>query len=605
MLWRSFPGNDDTNVISIPKLVEEQADELRTRYLAWLYDLGESKIQGVRLIDRLAIRPTFSYWWMTLPALCSYEPQSPIYTVIRLLALEEIHNQLSPKKILLVSSNKLLAQTMRLWCKKIKREFKWERIHKTTTQLSLVRKIYASLPYSLQAVISLFHYIWQRRHLTQQKIDWTATSDADVTFVNYLCNLTPKALSTGHFSSHYWTSLVNVLSEEGLKSNWIHHYIKHPDVPLTQKAEELIAKFNQNGTNQQFHLSLDNVLSISIILAVIRDYMRLASISFTLKSFRDKFFPAQSSINLWPLLKQDWYNSITGPNSISNCLFLNLFERLLAQIPPQKLGIFLQENQSWEMAFIYAWRTSEHGQLIGVPHSTVRYWDLRYFFDPRSYDSNTKNKLPMPNFVAVNGPVSMKMYQEGGYPKEQIIEVEALRYLALADEVHHKSQVSSLKLLVLGDYFSDNFHQQMLFLEKSEFTLSSNIYYSKIYYTVKPHPILTINSSDYPTLKFQISNLPLVELLPDHDVVFTSNGTSAAVDAYCTGVPVISLLDGNSFNISPLKGLKNTTYVSSPSELTTALLFHINNETKNYPQTYFRLDQNIPRWKTIIKQICH
>lgn len=605
VLWGSFAENDDANVISIPQLVEDRADVLRSRYLAWLHDLGESEIRGLRLIDRLTIRSGFSYWWMTLPTICSYDQKTPIYTVIRILALEELANQLAPRKILLVSSNKTLAQTIGLWCKNTKRNFDWERINtrnnkvKSQSQLSWAKIIYRSLPHPLQSAIVLLLHIWQRWPLKQKNIDWA--NNADVTFVDYLCHLAPEALSTGRFASNYWMTLSDVLTQSGFKTNWIHHYIKHKAVPSTQKAREAIAQFNQNGTDRQFHTSLDSVLSIQVILAVLLDYIRLVWTTLKLSSLRQNFYLNHSSLNLWPLLKQDWYNYMTGPLAMSNCLFINLFERLLTQLPYQRLGIYLQENQGWEMAFIHAWRAGGHGQLIGVPHSTVRYWDLRYFFDPRSYERKIKNNLPMPDRVALNGPASMKMYRDGGYPENRIVEVEALRYLGLAsqlkvrDKAHPKN--NPLRILVLGDYFPNIVRQQMQLLEIAAQKLPSDNHY-----IVKPHPSSAIETSNYPSLKFEITNAPLVELLPHYDVAFTSNGTSAAVDAYLAGVSVVSLLDGNTFNMSPLRGFTGITYISTVIELTNAVQsINRKNREETEMKPYFCLDEDLKKWLKLFK----
>ena len=51
----------------------------------------------------------------------------------------------------------------------------------------------------------------------------------------------------------------------------------------------------------------------------------------------------------------------------------------MASLPRQRLGLYLCENQGWERIFIRAWRKHGHGKLIGVAHSTIGYWDMRYF----------------------------------------------------------------------------------------------------------------------------------------------------------------------------------------------------------------------------------
>ena len=53
VLWWSFAESVFQSAVSIPKLVEDNADVLKARYLAWIYDLGEKRVDGKRLVDRL------------------------------------------------------------------------------------------------------------------------------------------------------------------------------------------------------------------------------------------------------------------------------------------------------------------------------------------------------------------------------------------------------------------------------------------------------------------------------------------------------------------------------------------------------------------------
>ena len=91
-------------------------------------------------------------------------------------------------------------------------------------------------------------------------------------------------------------------------------------------------------------------------------------------------------------MKENWYSDFCGSNLILNLLWFRLFETALTEIPYQSYGLYLNENQSWERALIYAWNKNKHGHLIAVQHSTVRFWDLRYF-EKNSIDSNKEIKL--------------------------------------------------------------------------------------------------------------------------------------------------------------------------------------------------------------------
>jgi surface carbohydrate biosynthesis protein (TIGR04326 family) len=598
VLWRSY-GESGRSSYSIPRLVEEQAESLRERYLAWIYKLGESRIDNNRLIDHLELRPGFSYWWMTLIAEKGNAYKS-LYIIhcLKLFVLEELIAGQSVSGITLVSSNRMLAQTFRLWCKSIGLTFNWQASEEEEEQTSWIRKAYRKLPQPLQAVIFFLRYLYQRWPLRQKD----AQFDSDITVVDYLIHLDPRALTEGSFASNFWTDLVASLDQAGAKVHWLHHYIGHEAVPSPERARDLIARFNQNGKGNQYHCCLDGALGVSVVLATLRDYGKLIWKSLKLREVKRCFHAGDPKLNVWPLFKRDWINAMRGPIAILNCLNINMFERMFNRLPHQKLGIYLQENQGWEMGLIRAWRSAGHGQLIGVPHSTVRFWDLRYFFDQRSYGLTGKNELPVPDKVVLNGPSSLNAYRKGGYPAEQLAEAEALRYLYLADlkdQCGSDQNISgTLRILVLGDYLAAITRQQLQWLTEASFLLPPDTCY-----VLKPHPNCPVRYSDYPSLKLQNMSLPLADLLRQCNVVYTSNITSAAVDAYCAGVPVISMLDGNALNMSPLRGMRNVTYVTNHVELAQALRTVPDRADVDQIEPYFCLDRGVPLWRKLLEPV--
>ena len=233
------------------------------------------------------------------------------------------------------------------------------------------------------------------------------------------------------------------------------------------------------------------------------------------------------------------------------------------------------------------------------------YWDLRYFNDMRIYRRTGGNDLPMPNTVAVNGPATLVMYLQAGYPKENLVEVEALRYLHLSETKVRADSVSSsryepenetLRLLVLGDYFLSNTRQQMKMLMQATQSLPVDMAIM-----VKPHPNCPIYSTDYPGLIMTVTMEPISKLLAECDVSYTSAISSAAVDAYCSGVPVVSVLAMNTLNLSPLRGCPGVLYVSTPEDLATALVSAaMSPRTIDVKHKFFTLDPELPRWLKLI-----
>jgi surface carbohydrate biosynthesis protein (TIGR04326 family) len=151
-----------------------------------------------------------------------------------------------------------------------------------------------------------------------------------------------------------------------------------------------------------------------------------------------------------------------------------------------------------------------------------------------------------------------------------------------------------LSILVCGDFRAETNRQILAWLEIS----AKSLPYDTIY-VFKPHPAYPLNSADYPVLKLEISDAPLADLLADCDVVFTSNITSAALDAYCAGISVIQILDGSTFNMSPLCGLNGVLYVTNPIELAEALA-NAKSCKRVEAEPYFYLDEALPRWRKIV-----
>ena len=72
----------------------------------------------------------------------------------------------------------------------------------------------------------------------------------------------------------------------------------------------------------------------------------------------------------------------------------------------------------------------------------------------------------MPKKVAFNGPMQRDAYKNGGYPEDDLVEVEALRYLHLSDTIVEAASATTskngpMRVLVLGDYMISNTQRQM------------------------------------------------------------------------------------------------------------------------------------------------
>ena len=362
----------------------------------------------------------------------------------------------------------------------------------------------------------------------------------------------------------------------------------------------MLKRFNENAVDHESHVTLDSFLDVTVIFKALKDWCFLLITGFKMKQT-----VANSSIiniNLFPLFANDWARSFFGPDSLHNCLYLNLFETALGNLPIQQTGVYLEENQPWELALIRTWESCGHGKLIGCPHSTVRYWDLRYFADPRTYDVTIKNNMPLPTTIALNGPIMREMYVSSGFPISRLVDVEALRYMYLAESPRVRTRPfrrsnERIQMLVVGDYLSINTRRQMKLLSTVAPALPNNVSI-----VIKPHPNCPISLADIGELNAEITNGHISTLLYSADLVYSSATTSAAVDAYSYGIPVLSLLDSNNLNLSPLRGCRGVFYVRNATEFMRAFAIALTSaDQQTIESNFFFLDKSLFRWMHLLR----
>ena len=81
---------------------------------------------------------------------------------------------------------------------------------------------------------------------------------------------------------------------------------------------------------------LDSFLSIKVVLKYLKSWLFLSLKSRFIINLKDNSMSV-NHLNLWEILKEDWYRSTSGSIAASNCLWVILFDVALAQVPRQNL----------------------------------------------------------------------------------------------------------------------------------------------------------------------------------------------------------------------------------------------------------------------------
>ena len=201
----------------------------------------------------------------------------------------------------------------------------------------------------------------------------------------------------------------------------------------------------------------------------------------------------------------------------------------------------------------------------------------------------------MPDKVGVNGDNMKNTYIVGKYPEDDLLELEALRYLNY-DRLS-RERCTGNTVLVLGDYLPEYMRKQMLLLEDACQFIDSK----PINFLVKPHPMCPISSKDYPGIDMVITNRPIHDIINICMFVYVSSTTSAAIDAYCSGKHVVTILDQSKLNLSPLLGLKDVTFVSTSRDLANIINDNkVDRLEKIQRVDYFYFNNKLPRWRGLL-----
>jgi len=593
--WRG-PANGGDN-FSIASVIEEGSDILRFNYLSWLDELSKKKFGKLSLLNNLNIRPNLSYWWMTTLAEKSYVRSKAHIEVIKIMALESWVSKRDIRKIILVTQNQALRQVIRGWCKDGEIIFEEKKCYKDLPSKLAAQKLDA-LPQFLRALSYLARYFIRgfRLGISRTKLAELCKSDASI--FDYFIHLKEDSISKKAYLSNYWGGLRDLLLRKEVRVNFIHYFTRHARIPSEVAAYKIASDFNESDGDFGSHIFLESIIGIKLLAKSILDYLKIYYLSLKLENVRSNFVVTPSNINVWHLIKSDWNDSLFGAVAMQNCIFLNSFELLFGMLPHQKFGLYLMENQSWEKALLYSWKSAGFGDIVGVPHTQINFWDLRFFKESFNNEDRFNNREPRPDYVALNGPPAISLLQNTSYSLDEIIGVEALRFNYLQEFVSapklESSESSVKKILILGDISEQvTFNQLKILADSIPYLLEG---YS---FVLRLHPACPINLDQFKLKNLTLSTLneSLADLLKGADLVYTSNSTSAAIEAYSANLPVISVYDEDGFNMSPLKKI-GAIYVNSGVQLAKAIIGTKARSGANPP--YFYLDINLGRWENLI-----
>ena len=387
----------------------------------------------------------------------------------------------------------------------------------------------------------------------------------------------------------YWLGLNKYLKSKNIKSNWIHLSSINDNYVKSKRVNEKFKNEYNNSNKNENHLLLNEFMSLKIVIKSLEIWIK--SVLQFIKHKKNIFVPKIAGFNVELLLKKDLQNSLIGSSSISNITYFNLIEKVLKTLPKQELCFYPYENQSWEYSLLFNWKKLFGSKIIGNAHSSVRYWDLRYFDHKKYFVKNLNYSFP--DLISVNSSIAKKHLIDSGTPVDKIIEVEALRYNYILDLGTLEKNKNNKEILILGDY-SKSITMELLEMVYQTFKDVDDINFS-----IKFHPLCILDLSKYEKINFKIINNPIYEIINSFQVCLSCAPTTAAIEFWEKNIKVITYVSG--INFSPILGCQNVCFVYNKKELYKSVLSNLKTSKPNSNNNYFILNKEIPNWKKIIK----
>jgi surface carbohydrate biosynthesis protein (TIGR04326 family) len=598
-LWQQFlPDVASEGMYSLPQEVHHDRDRLRASYLAWLHEVGQRPRGGRSLRDRMQIRPGLSYWWMTIPADFSLEPDSPAYRAVRLMAFATLADRLEARTIAITTRDQSLARAVTDWATATgrtvtsARDAGSEHASHDRRAGGFRQALYRAVP-PVAAARVLASMLRAPKHGGRRV---GRGGSGGITFIDYLAHLGTSARLDGEFQSNYWGPLVPLVAQLDEAISWLHISGEFATPAVVRADEEVVAAFNDSRSSQ-VHDLLHSHLSWGVVARSCLDYARIVGLGLRAGNRRRLFSDPSTELSLWPVYQESYRDQFYGRTAMLNVFWINLLGAAVSALPHQRLGVYLFENQPWEMALQHAWRQAGHGELIGVAHTTALFWSTRLFKDPRDmWTAEGEAPMPWPDRLAVNGPAMRLVCATAGYPPARMVDAEALRYFSLLGGRQAPKPRSSVHVLLLGEYSpdADRHLLEVLGTALDNIDLSLDV-------AVRPHPASGRPQTPEMSRMRVVEEMPLAQALDETDIVICGSLSSVAVETALMGVPTLLIGDPDVFTTSPAGGMPGVSFVLTPDELAEALAAR-GRESRSRPHgdDVLLLDPEVPRWRRLL-----
>lgn len=604
-VWAVWNGLAADNGISLEQKLADYLLTIRHEHMVWAYETGKKKIGSKTVADWLegGVRP--SMWWTSL--LYERHPRlSPwLYPVYKLRCLEILFENLHIKQLHVIGHDSVLLAVLKLLCRQKGILFTTTGAEEKLKKTPKLQTLYYKIPAPLRAIIRLALWHWRIKRKLPRPAGMQASRSA-VTIATYFPNINKVVAREGHFQSHYWERLHELINQHVERGdficNWLLIHFPAPDISFDE-CVRLCRRFNLVASGSFTFNYLEQFLDFKSVFRATWRWLKIGCNSlFIEKAFAEACHFQNSDVNFWTYARIQWAESFRGWRCLERCLQNEAFINYTRLSAPQKWTLYVLENCPWErMLTTHCHAVINNGPVVGVQHSTVRPSDFRYFDDYRTFQDERTAEF-QPDIICGNGAGAINQWLANKMPESKIFKVEALRYQYL-DKLKTAADdgVKPATILILTSFFAEETQNHLRLLAEAlndgclnPFTL-----------LLKAHPYYSVDwwlNSLSPTqqARIEITSRPLKDLLRPGVIIWASNSTTASLEAAYLRLPLMVMLPYADFDLCPIQEFRGLARTGDLADVKKAIAHP---STPAIPAGYLDINPELSRWQVLLRKM--
>jgi len=326
-------------------------------------------------------------------------------------------------------------------------------------------------------------------------------------------------------------------------------------------------------------INIESIISNQIILKSLFQYVFLCFKNFLYKPLD---FKKKTHISILNIFNQKFIDDLIGINLLTNIIYINFFHSFFNNNYRNKI-YYVFENYSWQRIIEKTAQVNKHKNIFAFQHSSVRYWDTRYFASSNYF---------LPKNLLVCSKSYYSFLNENSLSNVQ--KIENLRLEILPQSSSGIVNLNSI-LIFLDHIFEDNKTLMDIFMLNPFFFRNFKFYIKNKHFCKLMKNYL---------IDFEYTLIDSDEIKYKNFNFFIVVGSSGVVeDLSISNIMPFVYLPKNKINLSPFKNIVDKVFFSNYEDL-----FHLisNKKTpiKRIPSNFY-LGDKLELWNDILINESH